>query len=125
MQKEAKRMSVRAENERRVEKVPKEILDLIFYLNFPQRFMMMLAAIFFVYVITYIPGFFVKMARESSISIGCLIEIYQMDQCYTHPTLHAVAYVFNWASVWINPVIYIAAQKKYQVIVSKQHDIKT
>ena len=39
----------------------------------------------------------------------------QVDRCYTHPTLHSVAYVFNWASVWINPVIYIGAQKKYQV----------
>ena len=41
----------------------------------------------------------------------------QVDRCYTHPTLHSVAYVFNWASVWINPVIYICAQKKYQVTV--------
>ena len=39
-----------------------------------------------------------------------------MDRCYTHPTLHAVTYVINWASVWINPVIYIIAQKKYQVL---------
>ena len=39
----------------------------------------------------------------------------QVDRCYTHPTLHSIAYVFNWASVWINPVIYIGAQKKYQV----------
>ena len=24
--------------------------------------------------------------------------------------------MINWASVWINPVIYIIAQKKYQVL---------
>jgi len=82
MQQDNKRISVRKEDERRAEK----------------RFMMMLAAIFFVYVITYMPGFLVKT----------------VDRCYTHPTLHSIAYVFNWASVWINPVIYIAAQKKYQ-----------
>ena len=29
--------------------------------------------------------------------------------------MHAIAYVFNWASVWVNPLIYILAQKKYQV----------
>ena len=29
--------------------------------------------------------------------------------------MHAIAYVFNWASVWINPIIYIVAQRKYQV----------
>ena len=32
-----------------------------------------------------------------------------------HPTMHAIAYVFNWASVWINPIIYIRGQTKYQV----------
>ena len=37
------------------------------------------------------------------------------DKCYLHPTMHAIAYVFNWASVWINPIIYIVAQRKYQV----------
>ena len=39
----------------------------------------------------------------------------QTDPCYDKPTLHAVAYVFNWASVWLNPIVYIGAQKKYQV----------
>jgi len=82
MQKDGKRISVRNEDERRAEK----------------RFLFMLAAIFFVFVFTYMPGFFVKT----------------VDRCYTHPTLHSIAYVFNWASVWINPVIYIGAQKKYQ-----------
>ena len=37
------------------------------------------------------------------------------DKCYLHPTMHPIAYVFNWASVWINPIIYIVAQRKYQV----------
>jgi len=63
-----------------------------------KRFLMMLGAILLVFGITYIPGFLVKT----------------VDRCYTHPTLHAVTYVINWASVWINPVIYIIAQKKYQ-----------
>ena len=72
---------------------------------------MMLAAIFFVYVITYMPGFFVKTVKIPNNAWICS----QVDRCYTHPTLHSIAYVFNWASVWINPVIYIAAQKKYQV----------
>jgi len=82
MQEDSKRLSIRKEDERRAEK----------------RFLFMLAAIFFVFVFTYMPGFFVKT----------------VDRCYTHPTLHSIAYVFNWASVWINPVIYISAQKKYQ-----------
>ena len=38
-----------------------------------------------------------------------------VDKCYMHPTMHAIAYVFNWASVWINPIIYIRGQTKYQV----------
>ena len=62
--------------------------------------MHMLALILFVFFITYLPGFVIKVV---------------VDRCYKHPTLHAISYVFNWASVWINPIIYISAQKKYQV----------
>ena len=82
---------------------------------------MMLAAIFFVYVITYMPGFLVKTVSEapSLESMKLKKSVYsQVDRCYTHPTLHSIAYVFNWASVWINPVIYLATQKKYQVNVA-------
>ena len=89
--------SVTKEEERKIEKValfPKYLYSIF------QRFMHMLALILFVFFITYLPGFVIKVV---------------VDRCYKHPTLHAISYVFNWASVWINPVIYIAAQKKYQV----------
>ena len=39
----------------------------------------------------------------------------QLDKCYTYPTMHVVAYIINWATVVINPIIYCVSQKKYQV----------
>jgi len=63
-----------------------------------KRFIKMLATILFIFILTYMPGFLIK----------------RFDKCYKKPTLHAVAYVFNWASVWLNPIIYIVGQKKYQ-----------
>ena len=32
-----------------------------------------------------------------------------------HPGWHVTAYVINWSSVVINPIIYVVSQKKYQV----------
>merc|ERR1712032_390223 len=64
-----------------------------------RRFLLMLAMILFVFFITYMPGFIVKAI---------------FDKCYMHPTMHVISYVFNWASVWVNPIIYIVAQRKYQ-----------
>jgi len=61
-------------------------------------FMLMLGLIFVFFVVTYVPGIIVKGA----------------DKCFTKPTLHVLAYVINWASVWINPIIYVVSQKKYQ-----------
>merc|ERR1712243_318193 len=83
LQKQDVRMSVTKAEERKLER----------------RFLKMLAMILFVFFLTYMPGFIIKVI---------------FDKCYMHPTLHAIAYVFNWASVWVNPIIYIKAQKKYQ-----------
>merc|ERR1712080_328440 len=63
-----------------------------------KKFMMMLATILFIFFLTYMPGFVIK----------------SLDSCYGWPTTHAVAYVFNWASVWLNPIVYVVGQKKYQ-----------
>eukprot|EP00092_Neocalanus_flemingeri_P009633 GFUD01010370.1.p1 GENE.GFUD01010370.1~~GFUD01010370.1.p1 ORF type:complete len:420 (-),score=66.22 GFUD01010370.1:529-1788(-) len=61
-------------------------------------FMLMLGAIFVFFVVTYVPGIVVKA----------------FDPCFSKPTLHVLAYVINWASVWVNPIIYVVSQKKYQ-----------
>jgi len=61
-------------------------------------FMLMLGSIFVFFILTYVPGIIVK----------------QFDPCFSKPTLHVLAYVINWASVWVNPIIYVVSQKKYQ-----------
>jgi len=33
-----------------------------------------------------------------------------------------LAYVINWASVWINPIIYVVSQKKYQEAIKHLKD---
>ena len=40
---------------------------------------------------------------------------YQSDKRYKNPTLHIIAYVINWATVVINPIVYVVSQKKYKV----------
>ena len=118
----------------------------------------MLAMILFVFFLTYMPGFIVKLVniqllcfvflhfalcnlyfvsptcqasqsivvwydRNNCWVLGYSLEVFLkyissnqiFDKCYMHPTMHAIAYVFNWASVWINPIIYIRGQTKYQV----------
>lgn len=70
--------------------------------------MYMLVTILFIFFITYLPGFIVKTVRLSPPNHA------QVDSCYTYPTLHAIAYTVNWASVWINPIVYVVAQKKWQ-----------
>ena len=96
----------------------------------------MLAMILFVFFLTYMPGFIIKVVICILLFahhvfcilhydfwilhfVFCILDHLLsnqiFDKCYMHPTLHAIAYVFNWASVWVNPIIYIKAQKKYQV----------
>jgi len=69
-------------------------------------FMLMLGAIFVFFVVTYVPGIIVK----------------GVDPCFSKPTLHVLAYVINWASVWINPIIYVVSQKKYQEAIKHLRD---
>jgi len=69
-------------------------------------FMLMLGAIFVFFVVTYVPGIIVKA----------------FDPCFSKPTLHVLAYVINWASVWINPIIYVVSQKKYQEAIKHLKD---
>ena len=40
------------------------------------------------------------------------------DPCYTKPHLHVFAYVINWTSVVVNPVIYVVMQRSYQVSIT-------
>jgi len=58
------------------------------------------------FVLTYVPGIIVK----------------GFDPCFSKPTLHVLAYVINWASVWINPIIYVVSQKKYQEAIKQLKD---
>ena len=60
--------------------------------------MLMLAGIFVFFILTYMPSVIVKT----------------VDKCYYHSNWHAVSYVINWASVVINPIIYVVSQQKYQ-----------
>jgi len=69
-------------------------------------FMLMLGAIFVFFVVTYVPSIIVK----------------GFDPCFKKPTLHVLAYAINWASVWINPIIYVVSQKKYQEAIRKLKD---
>ena len=62
-----------------------------------KRFMVMLFAIFGVYIVTFLPGFLIKA----------------FDDCAEYHNVRVITYVLNWASVWINPIIYIATQKRY------------
>merc|ERR1712066_56543 len=60
--------------------------------------MLMLLIIFVVFTLSYIP----------------FVIINKFDPCYTMPYFHILAYVINWTSVVINPVIYVITQRSYQ-----------
>ena len=64
-----------------------------------QMFMLMLAAIYVLFLVTYLPTLLVRM----------------FDKDMKHTTLHILTYVINWASVVINPIVYVVSQRKYQV----------
>ena len=36
------------------------------------------------------------------------------DKCFRHPTVHAIAYMFNWSGVIINPIIFMVCQRNYR-----------
>ena len=79
--------------------------------------MLMLAAIYVLFIVTYAPSLLVKMVnyfswRDHPI---CNPLNYQSDKRYKNPTLHIIAYVINWATVVINPIVYVVSQKKYKV----------
>ena len=79
--------------------------------------MLMLAAIYVLFIVTYAPSLLVKMVnyfswRDHPI---CKPLNYQSDKRYKNPTLHIIAYVINWATVVINPIVYVVSQKKYKV----------
>lgn len=38
----------------------------------------------------------------------------QLDDDYQFPTSHILSYIINWLSVIVNPIIYVATQKRYQ-----------
>ena len=94
--------------------------------------MLMLGAIFVFFVLTYVPGIIVKGVRLENKNIKDIFSIpsltpalrslpsmywvflFILDLIYTN-IMYYTAYAINWASVWINPIIYVVSQKKYQV----------
>ena len=79
--------------------------------------MLMLAAIFVLFIVTYAPSLLVKMVNYFSWGGHPIFKPhnFQSDKRYNNPTLHIMAYVINWATVVINPIVYVVSQKKYKV----------
>ena len=104
-------------------------------------FVLMLGLIFLVFVLSYLPFIVVNQVPANIFQVWIdMIQIvistyynlnschfvsnsrlllYQyhlkFDSCYTKPYLHVFAYVINWTSVVVNPVVYVVMQKSYQV----------
>ena len=81
----------------------------------------MLAAMYVIFILTYLPSLLIKIVTKKTHPPGEDIPFlipdnyYQFDKCYNHETIHIMAYVINWASVVINPILYVVSQKKYKV----------
>ena len=107
-------------------------------------FILMLGIIFLVFSLSYLPFVMVNQVQEiflylyvlllvlvvSEKSVNYIFKFYlslfffitllcvKNDPCYTKPHLHVFAYVINWTSVVVNPVIYVVMQRSYQVSIT-------
>ena len=74
----------------------------------------MLAAIYVLFIVTFAPAIVIKTVNYFSWRehLTCKPLIYQSDKCYDNPTLHIIAYIFNWTTVVINPIVYVISSYK-------------
>ena len=81
-----------------------------------KKFLFMLFIILLEFAVSYLPFVLVNMVKISSIlSFKLNLYYFQYDFCHKRPFLHVLAYVINWTSVVVNPVIYVVMQTMYQV----------
>ena len=79
----------------------------------------MLFIILLEFAVSYLPFVLVNMVKISSIlSLKLNLYYFQYDFCHKRPFLHVLAYVINWTSVVVNPVIYVVMQRSYQVCIT-------
>ena len=74
----------------------------------------MLAAIYVLFIVTFAPAIIIKTVNYFSWRghLICNPFNYQSDKCYDNPTLHIIAYVINWTTVVINPIVYVLSSYK-------------
>ena len=68
----------------------------------------MMATLFIVFLVTYLPSSIIK----------------QFDDDYNYPKIHVICYIINWIAVVINPVIYLASQEHYRVALALYMGVK-
>ena len=90
-----------------------------------RRLTKMMAFIFGIFVVTYMPGVVVKMVRindtlisstrgNPDVQVVPLTFGLKLDEDLNKPGLHVMFYVLNWISVVMNPIIYFFTQERYR-----------